>query len=88
VGPTFPSATKEFSDFPGLDFVRQATAETSLPQFVIGGINAGTLPAAIEAGARRIAVSSVVCQTDEPRQAVADLARLLAGPSRFSSRTD
>jgi thiamine-phosphate pyrophosphorylase len=77
VGPTFPSATKDFSDFPGLDFVRQATAETSLPLFVIGGINARTLPAAVEAGARRIAVSSAVCQADEPRQAVAELASLL-----------
>jgi thiamine-phosphate pyrophosphorylase len=77
VGPVFPSATKDFSHFPGLDFVRQAMAETSLPLFVIGGINARTLPAAVEAGARRIAVSQAVCQADEPRQVVAALASLL-----------
>ena len=39
VGPTFPSATKTFPEFPGLDFVRAATRETSLPCFVIGGVN-------------------------------------------------
>src|SRR3712207_5176281 len=38
VGPTFPSQTKPFPDFPGLEFVRQAAAETSLPAFVIGGV--------------------------------------------------
>jgi len=77
VGPTFPSTTKEFGDLAGLEFVRQATAETSLPVFVIGGVNAATLPAAVAAGARRIAVSAAVCRADEPRQAVAELAAIL-----------
>src|SRR5204862_5034719 len=31
VGPAFASTTKEFEHFPGLEFVRQASAETSLP---------------------------------------------------------
>ena len=62
IGPTFPSATKEFTEFPGLEFIHQASAETSLPLFVIGGINAETLPAAVAAGARRVAVSQAVCR--------------------------
>src|SRR5262249_52351123 len=37
VGPTFSSSTKSFPALAGLDFVRQATAETSLPAFVLGG---------------------------------------------------
>ena len=77
VGPTFPSGTKEFSELAGLEFVRQAVAETSLPLFVLGGINARTLPAAVAAGARRIAVSQAVCQAEDPRAAVAELVRLL-----------
>jgi thiamine-phosphate pyrophosphorylase len=77
VGPAFPSATKDFGDFPGLDFVRQAAEETTLPQFVIGGINAQTLPVAVEAGARRIAVSHAVCKADDPRQAVTELRAIL-----------
>ena len=78
VGPTFSSGTKEFSELAGLEFVRQAAAETSLPLFVIGGINVRTLPAAVAAGARRIAVSQAICQADDPRAAVAELVRLLA----------
>jgi len=48
-----------------------------LPLFVIGGINAQTLPSAVAAGARRIAVSAAVCQAEEPRQVVAELESLL-----------
>jgi thiamine-phosphate pyrophosphorylase len=73
VGPTFPSATKEFGELAGLEFVRQVAAETSLPAFVIGGINGATIAAAVAAGARRVAVSHAVCQADEPRQAAAEL---------------
>jgi thiamine-phosphate pyrophosphorylase len=78
VGPTFPSGTKDFADFPGLDFVRQATAETSLPLFVIGGINPQTLPDAVAAGARRVAVSQAVCQADDPRAVVAGMLAVLS----------
>ncbi len=78
VGPTFPSTTKDFGEFPGLDFVREAAAETSLPQFIIGGVNGTTLPAAVEAGAKRIAVSAAVCQADDPRRAVAELRAILS----------
>jgi thiamine-phosphate pyrophosphorylase len=77
VGPTFPSGTKAFDEFPGLDFVRQAAAETSLPAFVLGGINLQTVGAAVAAGARRVAVGQAVCQADDPRQAAADLRRAL-----------
>jgi thiamine-phosphate pyrophosphorylase len=73
VGPTFPSATKEFSELAGLEFVRQALAETSLPAFAIGGINRDTIGAVAAAGARRVAVSQAVCRADEPRQAAAEL---------------
>src|SRR5262249_44547540 len=67
VGPTFPSETKQFEAYAGLEFVRQATAETSLPAFVIGGVNLQTVDAAVSAGARRIAVSHAICQADDPR---------------------
>ena len=50
VGPVFPSRTKKFSEFPGLDFVRAVAAETTLPAFVIGGVNLETIGAAVAAG--------------------------------------
>src|SRR5262249_3920628 len=78
VGPTFASGTKPFSELAGVEFVRQARAATSLPLFVRGGANAQTLPGAVAAGARRVAVSQAVCQADDPGAAVAELVRLLA----------
>src|SRR5205085_11331759 len=57
VGPTFPSSTKDFPEFAGVDYVRQAMAETSLPAFAIGGITPDNVAAVRAAGARRIAVS-------------------------------
>jgi thiamine-phosphate pyrophosphorylase len=78
VGPTFPSSTKPFADFPGLDFVRQATAETSLPAFVIGGVALQNLGAALDAGATRVAVSHAICQSDAPAAIAAAMQRALA----------
>jgi thiamine-phosphate pyrophosphorylase len=77
VGPTFPSGTKVSAELAGLDFVRQAMAETSLPAFVIGGVNLDTIGAAVAAGAQRVAVSQAICQADDPRAAAAALVRAL-----------
>jgi thiamine-phosphate pyrophosphorylase len=77
VGPAFPSRTKAFTEVPGLEFVRQVAAETSLPAFVIGGVNIDTIGPAIAAGARRVAVSQAVCQADDPRSAAAALRGML-----------
>jgi thiamine-phosphate pyrophosphorylase len=77
VGPTFPSGTKEFAEFPGPEFVRVAAAETSLPAFVIGGIDLDTVAEAAAAGARRVAVSRAVAQAESPRAAAAELLRVV-----------
>jgi thiamine-phosphate pyrophosphorylase len=73
VGPTFPSTTKDFTELAGLEFVRQAVAETSLPVFVIGGVNERTIGDAVSAGARRVAVSNAVCKAEDPRAAATAL---------------
>jgi thiamine-phosphate pyrophosphorylase len=67
VGPTFPSQTKDFAAFAGLDFVKQACAATSLPAFAIGGIQSDNAAQVRAAGARRIAVSNAVCAAEDPR---------------------
>jgi thiamine-phosphate pyrophosphorylase len=77
VGPTFPSATKSFEVFAGLDFVRQVAAEIRLPAFAIGGINAGNIDQVVQAGLRRAAVSHAICQADEPRLAAVALRQAL-----------
>ncbi len=77
VGPTFASPTKEFDDLAGLDFVRLATEATGLPWFAIGGITLENLDEVIEAGAKRVAVSSAVVRAEFPRKATAALRRRL-----------
>jgi thiamine-phosphate pyrophosphorylase len=73
VGPVFTSETKSFADLAGLAFVRLAAESTSLPWFAIGGVNERTIDDAIEAGARRVAVSAAVVRADRPRAAAAAL---------------
>jgi len=77
VGPVFPSATKVFSELPGEELVRQVTAETSIPEFAIGGVNLETIERAIAAGARRVAVSQAICQAHDPRAVAARLTAAL-----------
>jgi thiamine-phosphate pyrophosphorylase len=77
VGPAFASSTKSFGELPGLEFVRQALAETSLPAFVIGGVNVDTIESAAKCSARRVAVSAAVCQANEPAAAAQELLRCL-----------
>jgi thiamine-phosphate pyrophosphorylase len=77
VGPTFPSETKEFAEFPGLDFARQAAAETSLPAFVIGGVNLENIGQVAAAGLRRVAVSQAICGSEEPRRVAAAMRAVL-----------
>lgn len=59
-GPTFPSATKHFDRFPGLEFLRQVAAEISLPAFAIGGITRENLPQVLAAGFTRVAVAGAI----------------------------
>ncbi|MFO0876662.1 MAG: thiamine phosphate synthase [Gemmataceae bacterium] len=73
VGPVFPSGTKAFSEFAGLDYVRQAMAITSLPAFAIGGIHPGTLASVLAAGATRVAVSGAIAGADDPRRVASEL---------------
>ena len=39
VGPTFPSGTKQFDHFPGVELLRAVADEIRLPAFAIGGIS-------------------------------------------------
>lgn len=69
VGPTFPSQTKQFDHFPGLEFVRAVASEITIPAFAIGGIEADRLAEVRQAGLSRVAVSRAIWQA--PNTAVA-----------------
>jgi thiamine-phosphate pyrophosphorylase len=77
VGPTFPSGTKEFAEFPGLEFVRQALAQTTLPAFAIGGVSLANLPEVVAAGARRVAVGGAICRAEDPCAAATAMRQIL-----------
>ena len=77
VGPTFPSKTKAFDQLAGLNFVRAATAETTLPAFALGGIGPNNATNVVAAGASRIAVSAAILEADEPEQAAQLLRSML-----------
>lgn len=76
-GPTFPSQTKAFEEFPGLQFLRAVQAEIAIPAFAIGGICGENLGQVLEAGFRRIAVSSAVTAAAEPAAAARALRQML-----------
>jgi thiamine-phosphate pyrophosphorylase len=78
-GPTFPSTTKHFDQFPGLNFLRQVAAEISLPAFAIGGITPENLPQVLAAGLSRVAVGGAVCSAADIGAEAKKLLAALAG---------
>ncbi|MCS6865457.1 MAG: thiamine phosphate synthase [Gemmataceae bacterium] len=79
IGPVFPSPTKPFESFPGLEFVRAATRESSLPAFALGGLSVSNIGEVIAAGAIRVAVSSAICQSPDPQSIARQLKQALPG---------
>lgn len=77
VGPVHPTPTKPGRPGVGLDLVRYAAGRVRFPWFAIGGLDAFNLPAAIEAGARRIVVVRAITEARDPVAATAELRAIL-----------
>lgn len=73
-GPTFPSQTKSFDAFPGTEFLRQVAKRISIPAFAIGGIDANNLEEVLQAGCKKVALSSAVHASASP---IATLRRIM-----------
>jgi thiamine-phosphate pyrophosphorylase len=91
-GPTFPSKTKAFSEFSGLQFLRDAAEglqklESKIPAFAIGGIDASNVQKVIDAGFQRVAVSQAVWGSPSPAKVVEAICSLLYS-STNSKHTD
>ena len=76
-GPTFPSKTKDFDEFPGPDFLRAVSAEVRLPSFAIGGINHENLASVLEAGFPRVAVGGYITAASDPAGAAETMRNIL-----------
>ncbi|MGD9127371.1 MAG: thiamine phosphate synthase [Planctomycetia bacterium] len=79
VGPTFPSETKKFETFAGLELLKAVAAEIRLPSFAIGGIDKTNLSQVLATGIRRIAVSGCVLDAEAPSEMVLHLQDTLIG---------
>ena len=79
VGPTFPSTTKQFAEFTGLDLLRCVQAEIRLPAFAIGGITLDNLPQVLATGFSRAAVSGAITEADDPGSAARQMHAALGG---------
>lgn len=73
VGPVYATKTKKDMRCPvaGLDYVRWATGNISLPQVAIGGITLGNLSDVLDSGARCCALISSVCLQEDVASAAA-----------------
>ena len=79
VGPTFPSGTKHFEDFPGVELLRAVAAEIRLPAFAIGGITGENLGEVLATGFRRVAISGAVTAAADPGAAARGMLAQLVG---------
>jgi thiamine-phosphate pyrophosphorylase len=77
VGPVHETPTKEGRAAIGLDPLRWAAANVELPWFAIGGIDGGTVGAALEAGATRVVVVRAIAEAADPRSATRSLRDVL-----------
>jgi thiamine-phosphate pyrophosphorylase len=80
-GPTFPSRTKKFAQFPGLAFLEQVADTITIPVFAIGGISLENLAMVQETGVSRVAVSSAIWLSNSPRKAAESFLNGLASRS-------
>ncbi len=65
VGPIHETPTKPERPAVGLELIRYAAAHAPVPFFAIGGLNAGNLAEAIDAGARRACVLRAVAEAED-----------------------
>lgn len=80
VGPMFPTTTKEKPRLAGPAYLREYTTHEQVrrvPHLAIGGITAERVPELVAAGAKGIAVSSVVCGAKEPADVVRELKKAM-----------
>lgn len=69
-GPTFPSGTKAFEAFPGVEFLREVSAKHTIPAFAIGGITEANVGQVFEAGFSRVAVSGAIWRASDMHSVV------------------
>jgi thiamine-phosphate pyrophosphorylase len=78
VGPVWETPTKAGRPAVGLDLVRFAAANTTIPFFAIGGIDPGNALEVLQAGARRMCVVRAIRDANDPSGVASELRRRFA----------
>jgi thiamine-phosphate pyrophosphorylase len=81
LGPVFATPTKPNTEPVGIDYIKQALpilTDTGVGHVAIGGIGEGNIEAVLAAGARTIAVSSAVTNSNDPTGACKKLKQKIA----------
>ena len=73
VGPVFPSQTKSFNDYVGIDLVSQVMEDIKLPIYPIGGIDLENIDSLTSIGCHYAAVSSTIVRADNPVKVASQL---------------
>jgi thiamine-phosphate pyrophosphorylase len=81
VGPVHATPTKQGRPAIGLEPVQHAARTATTPWFAIGGLDAATTQAVLDAGARRIVVVRAIAEADDPALATRTLRRLVENAS-------
>ncbi len=77
VGPMFPTTTKHKPILAGPEYLRNFLHWNRLPHLAIGGIGLTNITALLDAGARGIAVSSLICGSDDPEAVTREVVQRL-----------
>jgi len=78
VGPVHATPTKPGRVGVGLEYVRFAAANATVPFFVTGGMDVSAIPPVLEAGASRVVVVRALTEAFNPAGATKELRALLA----------
>jgi thiamine-phosphate pyrophosphorylase len=77
VGPIHETPTKPGRPAVGLGLVRYAAVHAPTPFFAIGGLRAGNLAEALDAGASRVCVLRAISDAEQPQSAARELRELI-----------
>jgi thiamine-phosphate pyrophosphorylase len=73
VGPIHQTPTKPGRPAVGVELIRYAAAHAPVPFFAIGGLDAGNLGEALDAGATRVCVLRAIAAAADPQSAAQEL---------------
>jgi thiamine-phosphate pyrophosphorylase len=77
VGPVFETPTKPGRPAVGVELLRYAAENISVPWFAIGGIDVSNITGVLDAGARRVVVVRALTQAKDPLAAARELTERL-----------